>query len=261
MIISKIDKPVFITPIILVVFLCFKLAISLINLLLDLSSESSIYTLSILAGDFPVKPKVVPVKIYSNPVTQKRVIVEENKRSGIYRWVNNINGKTYVGSSRKLNTRFSAYFRTSFLLHRLRGSLIYKALLKHGHSNFTLEILEYCEPEIVIQREQFYLDNLEPEYNLCKTAGSSFGLKTSLETRAKMSAIAKNRTYSHKPSFKVEVEDLLNNTKTVYKSMREAARSLDSHMSSLLRWEKNSLHNEESKKPFKGRYNIVIMRS
>jgi hypothetical protein len=33
--------------------------------------------------------------------------------------------------------------------------VINKALKKHKHSNFTLEILEYCEKENVITREQY----------------------------------------------------------------------------------------------------------
>ena len=35
---------------------------------------------------------------------------------------------------------------------------IYKAILKYGHSNFIFEIIEYCEPQEAIQREQYYLD-------------------------------------------------------------------------------------------------------
>lgn len=63
---------------------------------------------------------------------------------------------------------------------------INKALLKYGYSNFQLEILEYCEPSDVIQREQYYIDLLGPEYNILKTAGSSFGYKHTAETLAKL---------------------------------------------------------------------------
>ena len=63
---------------------------------------------------------------------------------------------------------------------------INKALLKYGYSNFQLEILEYCESSDVIQREQYYIDLLGPEYNILKTAGSSFGYKHTAETLAKL---------------------------------------------------------------------------
>lgn len=59
---------------------------------------------------------------------------------------------------------------------------IHNALLKYGYSNFTLDILEYCEDVDLILREQFYLDLLKPEYNILQQAGSSLGFKHSDET-------------------------------------------------------------------------------
>jgi group I intron endonuclease len=64
---------------------------------------------------------------------------------------------------------------------------IYNAMLKHGYSNFSLDILEYCEPDALIKREQYYIDTLEPEYNILKIAGSSTGFKHSFKTRVLMS--------------------------------------------------------------------------
>jgi len=74
--------------------------------------------------------------------------------------------------------------------------LIYKAILAHGYSNFSLEILEYCEPDknIILEREQYYLDLLKPEYNILSTAGSSLGHKHSKETRDKIRAARLGRS-------------------------------------------------------------------
>jgi hypothetical protein len=55
------------------------------------------------------------------------------------------------------------------------NSIIYKALVKYGYSQFKLDILEICDPTNLIEREQYYLDLLEPEYNILKTAGSLKG--------------------------------------------------------------------------------------
>jgi group I intron endonuclease len=60
-------------------------------------------------------------------------------------------------------------------------------LLKYGYSNFSLYILEYCESDVLIKREQYYIDKLKPHYNICKTAGSTFGKKHSMQTRNKLS--------------------------------------------------------------------------
>jgi hypothetical protein len=43
---------------------------------------------------------VVPIKSYYNVETNKSTILEENKqKSGIYRWINKVNNKKYVGSA------------------------------------------------------------------------------------------------------------------------------------------------------------------
>jgi group I intron endonuclease len=66
------------------------------------------------------------------------------------------------------------YFSIFFLEAEIKKgrSRINNALLKYGYSNFTLEILEYCDPSEAISREQYYLDSLNPEYNILLTAGS-----------------------------------------------------------------------------------------
>jgi len=66
------------------------------------------------------------------------------------------------------------------------NSQIYRSLVKNGYSNFSLEILEYCEKSEAISREQYYLDLCEPEYNILKTAGSRLNSKHSEETIAKI---------------------------------------------------------------------------
>ena len=48
------------------------------------------------------------------------------------------------------------YFNASFLKVKIQkdSSQIYRALVKYGYSNFSLEILEYCDPSEAISREQ-----------------------------------------------------------------------------------------------------------
>ena len=65
--------------------------------------------------------------------------------------------------------------------------IIYSALLKYGYAAFRLEILEYCDDKILLQREQYYIDKLKPKYNILKIAGSSLGFKHSIKTRKQMS--------------------------------------------------------------------------
>jgi len=70
-------------------------------------------------------------------------------------------------------------------------SSIYSALLKHGYSNFSLTILEYCSPEQCIQREDYYLSCLPHEYNILEKAGSRLGSKHYDETKQILSDVNK----------------------------------------------------------------------
>ena len=196
---------------------------------------------------------VVPIIIYDNADIYKLKAVKENtKKSGVYRWVNKVNGNCYVGSSINLAKRFKNYYDFNYISKN--KMLISKAILKYGYSNFRLEILEYCDSYEAVSREQYYFDLLKPEYNILKIAGSRLGYKHSLETLAKF----KNRSYtlehrakllehlkSHNSteeqreksrkrileynkskSQKVEVFDTLNNKTTFYSSIRVAAQAI-----------------------------------
>jgi len=145
------------------------------------------------------KKSLIPVVIYPDAFLNKAMILKDNKdKAGIYRWVNKVNGNTYIGSSVNLGRRFRMYYDFSYLSVRLNKSKsrIYSAILKHGYSNFQLEILEYCTKENAISREQNYIDWLNPEYNLNSTAGSRFGSIQSEETRVKMSVSAQGRKHT-----------------------------------------------------------------
>jgi group I intron endonuclease len=72
---------------------------------------------------------------------------------------------------------------------------IYRALSKYGHSNFKLEILEYCDPEKLLAREKYYFKLLLPEYNILKEPGSLLGFKHSESTLTKMSETRKGENH------------------------------------------------------------------
>jgi group I intron endonuclease len=120
-------------------------------------------------------PSIVPIRSYLNSDKQKEEICRDNKnKSGVYRWVNKINGKSYVGSSTSLSKRILFYYCLSSLRRKVKGSvIIHRALLKYGYSNFRLDILEYCVPNELIKREQYYIDLIKPEYNILKKAGAN----------------------------------------------------------------------------------------
>nr|YP_009663678.1 hypothetical protein [Dactylella tenuis]QCW06817.1 hypothetical protein [Dactylella tenuis] len=129
---------------------------------------------------------------------QKKELLKDNKNKiGIYRWNNLLNGKSYIGSSINLGKRLRDYFNISYLEMETKKnkSLIYQSLLKYGYSNFSIDILEYCDKKDIINREQYYFDLLKPEYNILKTARSCLGYKHSAEVLAKMSATRQGKNH------------------------------------------------------------------
>src|SRR5689334_21037993 len=56
------------------------------------------------------------VIVYSNAETDKARIIADNKgKAGIYLWLNNINGKYYIGSAVDLSRRLNDYYSPSTL--------------------------------------------------------------------------------------------------------------------------------------------------
>lgn len=221
---------------------------------------------------------VIPVAVYPNAEIQKKQIIKETKgKSGVYRWTNLQSGKSYVGSGVNLSMRLSHYYSKKHMETYLKNgkSALYTAILKHGPSKFTLEILEYCQPSDTISREQYYLDLLKPEYNILKVAGSSLGYKYDDEAKKKMSDSKKGennpcfgRTGENNPMYgkarpagagcpskQIEVTDLEEKTTTTYNSMSEAAKALNFSHTVIVKYFKFN-----RQKPYKNRYVFTITK-
>ena len=137
------------------------------------------------------------LKVYNNADTNKLQILTENKgKAGIYLWTHLESNKTYIGSAVDLSKQFFKYYLPSEL--KRMNNYISRALICHTHSAFSLSILEYIDisgsnkdkkqaRELILCREQYYIDSLLPEYNILSTAGNSLGYKHSEKSLAKMS--------------------------------------------------------------------------
>lgn len=230
-----------------------------------------------------------PVKFYLNADKEKESIYVDNRnKCGVYRWVNLSNQKSYVGSSLNLSKRFSFYYSLVAINNAKRLSLICKALLKYGYSGFKLEILEYCNESEVINREQYYIDYLNPEYNILKIAGSTLGYKHTEETLSKLKAReftpesliklrdhlskhnaseeqrtkAKERmlAINEKKGIRVEVTDVRSEITTVYASVWKAADALGTDNKALMYNEEVQIE-KGGMKLFKKFYKVKILRN
>jgi len=238
--------------------------------------------MSIFKGKFFIilhmkKPNTLnPAVCYTNADIQKVQILSENsKKSGIYLWIKK--EKKYVGSAKDLRKRLYCYFNIKYL-ERNQSMYINRALLKYGYSNFSLMILEYCDPKDLLKREKYYMGSLEPEYNISKEPSAFFtGLNHSEETKGKISEANLGRAHSEEaksmisaerrnrisqpvPGIRVDITDLETNVTTTYDSIRSAAASIGSYIKTILRREKSQLAKGVNT-PYRGRYLINIKRS
>lgn len=90
-----------------------------------------------------------------------------SNKSGIYCILNLKNQKKYIGSSKNLYERIQVH-----LSSLKRGShfnnYLQNSFNKYKKDNFIYIILEYCDIKELKKREQFYIDNLNPDYNIIK---------------------------------------------------------------------------------------------
>lgn len=125
-------------------------------------------------------------------------------KPGIYQIINLINGKTYVGSSVNLERRLNEYLNPLYISRNLKkgNSKILKALLKYDYINFEFKILEFIEFEtstkserrnLLLNKEQYFINEIKPEYNINQEAGNNLGRIYDQEVRRKMSLAKKGK--------------------------------------------------------------------
>nr|YP_009048474.1 hypothetical protein [Heterobasidion irregulare] len=187
-------------------------------MILNNFSINLIFTRSLSRG----YPKILNKAVvnYNNAELQKSLIFKENiNKSFVYRWINKINGKDYLGSTTNAKSRLSTYYDHKSL--KLANMPIYNALLKYGHSNFIFEIIEYCEPNNALQREQHYLDNFDFDYNILEKANSLLGYKHTIETLAKMKGRKNALGYKHTLETLAKLRDSQTNKKHSEESLKK----------------------------------------
>ena len=186
-----------------------------------------------------------------------------------------------------LSKRLLFYYSPSKINSALQQgkSYICSAIIKYGLQDFSLEILDYCEPDKLLIREKYYIDFLGTEYNIVKDptlnpmSGRTHSDATKIimsdakkgenhpnygktlpdKTRKKISDTKKgekNPMYDKpraegagRPSQQIEVIDNKNNQTTSYDSISEAARAFNITKQAISNYIKNN-----QQKPYKGQY-------
>lgn len=130
----------------------------------------------------------------------------------IYKIENTITKDFYIGSAVDYN------YRRWLHLHRLRkgkhhSPILQNSFKKYGEGAFLFSIVEeVLDKEKLIEREQYYIDTLNPRYNICRIAGSALGYKHTNVARLNMSL-------AHK-GIKLKPESIAKRTASVLGSKR-----------------------------------------
>lgn len=150
------------------------------------------------------------------------------EKSGVYKIVNTLNNKVYIGSSVNIKSRKYSHFE-QLSLNNHHSSHLQRAYNKYGKENFKLEIIECVEKladieifkRILLTREQYWINLFKSYdrnfgYNISPTAGSPLGVKQTEETRRKVGLASLGRS----------TKKVLNtDTGEVFNSITEAART------------------------------------
>src|SRR5436305_8838429 len=118
--------------------------------------------------------------------TRKAAKVALRGQVGVYSFICYITGARYIGSSIDIGIRLVQHLVTNNTNEHLQN-----AIEKYGLVNFTFAVVEFCDLEVLLKREQYYLDILfslpaNLRYNFARFAEAPFkGLTHSEESKAK----------------------------------------------------------------------------
>lgn len=167
---------------------------------------------------------------------------------GVYRIFNLVTEKVYVGSSKNIKVRIDSHVN-DLIRNKHTNRHLQFAWVKYGAESFRFEVLEYCERDRRVEREQYYINlynSAEVGYNILPTAGSSFGRKMSEEARKKMSlakkgkpSLRRGKTHSEESKRKMSISSTNPSDETRQKMSRAKKGKTGNHT--------GIPHSEESK--------------
>lgn len=124
--------------------------------------------------------------------------------SGIYKIQSKIKPeRIYVGSALLLTTRWATH-KNELLKGKHDNPRLQNHVNKYGINDLEFSVIELCFKWALIAREQYYIDSMNPFFNIAKIAGSTLGVKMgppSEERRKYQSEILKGRK---RPPFTAE---------------------------------------------------------
>jgi group I intron endonuclease len=117
---------------------------------------------------------------------------------GVIYMIKNISSnKVYIGSSIYGLTKRKRCHITNLKNNKHHSIKLQNAWNKYGEDKFIFEIIEICNKEDILAKEQYWIDKYDSYingYNATPVAGNCLGRKVKEETRLKISNSLKGRT-------------------------------------------------------------------
>ena len=104
--------------------------------------------------------KFIYKEYYEAPFNAKcgRVLGENAEKSGIYKITNIKNQMCYIGQTKAgFKNRWRTHVKRGLGCEEQTNNRLYTGLKEDGLENFTFQILEICEENILTEREKFYI--------------------------------------------------------------------------------------------------------
>lgn len=147
----------------------------------------------------------------------------------IYQIRNVLNDGLYIGSTNNFRNR-SINHKLDLKKNKHHSKYLQNAYNKYGKDNFEFTILAKCPINKMIELEQWYIDNLNPKYNMSLIAGRVSVPRTQ-EWKDKIGNKNKGRKYTEQQ--KSNMKQFGWNKKTVYKICPNTFEILDVYESGL----------------------------
>jgi len=115
--------------------------------------------------------------------------------------------RIYIGSTNRFSHRKNQHLN-SLRNGTHKTAKIVRHCNKYGIDDLVFSVIEPCFPEFLIEREQYYLDLLQPFFNTRKIADSCLGVKCSDEKKEKLRIANKGHKISEEQKQQLRIANL-----------------------------------------------------
>jgi group I intron endonuclease len=133
-------------------------------------------------------------------------------QSGIYAIMSKTWTVLYIGSAKVFYNRWARH-KKDLRKNKHHSSYLQRHYDKHGEHSLTFIIVDFCPDNLLLIKEQYFLDMYNPPANSAKRAGSPIGVKHSQHANEAKRKYALENNIRPPPPIKTPVVMLDRNTK------------------------------------------------